>query len=61
MKMLSKVDIERIYKLAHFLETVSSQDFDLTIWGTRVRDGCGFAGCAIGWAAYAKLFSGLVI
>jgi len=61
MKMLSKVEVERMYQLAHLLETVSSQDFDLTIWGTRVRDDCGFAGCAIGWAAYAKLFPGLVM
>ncbi len=61
MKMLSKVEVERMYQLAHLLETVSSQDFDLTIWGTRVRDDCGFAGCAMGWAAYAKLFPGLVM
>lgn len=73
MQQLSRVEIEKMTQLADFLETVPPEDFDLTIWRTRefiapirvwpitFRAGCGFAGCAMGWAAHEGLFPGLRI
>ncbi len=58
---------DRLLKLADFLETVPRRAFDLSLWvsrraskpeGKRPGD-CGFAGCAIGWAAHTKMFRGL--
>lgn len=71
MTMLAKVDLEKCERLAAFLETVPPGDFDLTYWRSVepvsaiklgpivLRHGCGFAGCAIGWAAYSGIFPGL--
>ncbi len=73
MKQLSSVEIGRMHQFADFLETVPPEDFDLTLWverqqrdpksllfGLIQRDpGCGFAGCAMGWAAYSEVFPGL--
>lgn len=73
MKQLSNVEISKMRQLADFLETVPAEDFDLSLWvsqeemppklaffGLIERDpGCGFAGCAIGWAAHSGLFPGL--
>lgn len=73
MDMLLNVDIGRMRKLADFLETVPPEDFDLGAWQTVAprdaialgplvfRKSCGFAGCAMGWAAHSKLFDGLRI
>lgn len=73
MKMLLAVKTDRMRELAAFLETVPPEDFDLAGWQTREaidpvkfgpfvwRKGCGFAGCAMGWAAYSGKFPGLRI
>ncbi len=73
MQMLSKVEIERMYQLADVLETVPSADFDLGAWclrqphtavtvtGIVIRAGCGFAGCAMGWAVHTGMFPGLKV
>jgi len=58
---------KRLLKLADFLETVPKKNFEMQSWGAKPatkpegkRPGsCGFAGCAMGWAAHAKLFRGL--
>jgi hypothetical protein len=73
MQMLNKVEIERMYQLADVLETVPSADFDLGAWclrqphtavtvtGIVIRAGCGFAGCAMGWAVHTGMFPGLKV
>lgn len=58
---------DRLLKLAKFLETVPDTAFDLSRWQKRApsksegkRPGdCGFAGCAVGWAAHQRMFRGL--
>lgn len=55
---------KRLLKLADFLETVPAEAFDIVEWQSQPaskpegeRPGqCGFAGCAVGWAAHGKLF-----
>ena len=73
MRQLQKVEIEKMRKLADFLETVPPEDFDLADWVEReqrdpksilfglviLHPGCGFAGCAMGWAAHSGIFPGL--
>lgn len=73
MKQLSKVEIEKMRQLAGFLEALEPSQFDLNNWVVQeyapptkilfglieTDPGCGFAGCAIGWAAYSKMFPGL--
>jgi len=71
MDMLLNVNTANLLKLADFLETVPPEDFSLTEWQTNApkdairlgpivfRAGCGFAGCAVGWAAYSNIFDGL--
>jgi hypothetical protein len=73
MKQLDRVEIEKIRQLADFLETVPPEDFDLDGWVQRQQrepssilfgliqrhPGCGFAGCAMGWAAHSGIFPGL--
>lgn len=73
MKMLSAVEVGKMRTLADFLETVPPEDFDLGFWEERqavariaigpivFREGCGFAGCAMGWASHQKLFDGLKV
>lgn len=59
----------RLLKLAAFLETVPAKAFSINSWQARKatkREGkrpgtCGFAGCAVGWAAHAKLIPGLTL
>lgn len=61
------INAKRLLKLADFLETVPRKSFNLSAWQSRPavkpegkkQGECGFAGCAIGWAAHAKLFRGL--
>lgn len=61
------MNIKRLEKLADFLETVPRRSFDMGNWQSRAatkpegkqQGECGFAGCAMGWAAHAKLFRGL--
>lgn len=58
---------DRLLKLADFLETVPRRSFEIRWWQKRPatkpegthQGECGFAGCAVGWAAHAKLFRGL--
>lgn len=65
----TKVHTDRLLKLAAFLETVPRKAFDIGPWEARpatkpegdVPGDCGFAGCAVGWAAHAKLFRGFTI
>ena len=67
---MNVVEVGRMRQLADFLETVPPKDFDLRAWQTRCPiaptmlgpfawGGCGFAGCALGWAAHSGLFLGL--
>lgn len=51
---------DRLLKLADYLETVPRDRFDMTDW-SNMKTGCGFSGCAIGWAHHGKLFPGLAI
>jgi hypothetical protein len=59
----------RLLILADFLETVPRESFEIKYWvdhpATKPEGGkpgeCGFAGCAIGWAAHARLFDGLTL
>lgn len=73
MKMLAAVELQKMRDLSDFLETVPPEDFNLAHWRERsavapislgpitLRRGCGFAGCAMGWAAEAGLFPRLRI
>lgn len=51
------INAKRLLKLADYLETVKPALFRLDVFGYEQE--CGFAGCAVGWAAHAKLFAGL--
>jgi hypothetical protein len=48
---------DRLLKLADYLETVPRGRFDMNI--LYEGRGCGFSGCAIGWAVHGRLFRGL--
>jgi len=73
MDQLLRVDTRKMRDLADFLETVPPEDFSLADWQSQtprreisigpivLRTGCGFAGCAMGWAAYSGKFEGLRI
>ena len=75
MKQLQQVEIARMRQLADLLLTVPPSQFDLKQWRAmpetpaktllfrliEIAPACGFAGCAMGWAAHAKLFDGLYI
>lgn len=58
---------KRLLKLADFLETIPKRVFDMSLWEAapatkpegKKPGKCGFAGCALGWAAHVKLFRGL--
>lgn len=60
------INVKRLLKLAAFLETVPREAFTIKQWEARaaykpegkVPGDCGFAGCAVGWAAHAKLYRG---
>jgi hypothetical protein len=70
MKQIANVEIIRLKALADMLDDVQENQFDLKSWVTSVPrrartmllglvetdPGCGFAGCAMGWAAYNNLF-----
>jgi hypothetical protein len=71
--MYAAVKVTEMRRLADFLETIPPEDFALDRWRERepraaialgplvFRAGCGFAGCAMGWAAHAEVFPGLSI
>lgn len=60
------INAKRLLKLADYLETVPRKAFNIESWMSRSANKpegknpgeCGFAGCAVGWAAHAKLFRG---
>ena len=64
-------DFAKLYKLADYLDTVPSTRFDMASWGYEKNPGwfsrtfrgaeCGFAGCAMGWAAHSGLFENLTM
>lgn len=51
---------KELIDLADYLETVPEADFDMSSWQDEERE-CGFAGCAIGWAAHGKVVKGLTL
>ena len=73
MKQIAAVELERFEALANLLDVVPAKDFYLRTWVQRIptkrkmmmfglvkiRPGCGFAGCAMGWAAHEKIIPGL--
>ena len=60
MRQLSNVEIGRLRALAVLLDTVPAERFGLESWASRtVGSECGFAGCAVGWAAHSGIFPGL--
>jgi hypothetical protein len=59
MKQLSNVEIGRLRALADLLDDVPPNRFDLDGWAVQLNEGCGFAGCAVGWAAHSGIFPGL--
>lgn len=75
MKQLSKVEIAKLRQLSGFLETVPASRFGIEAWETKaykpartflfglvqIEPECGFAGCALGWAAHSQLFPGLML
>lgn len=72
MKQIAAVELERCVALADLLETVPAKDFNMRGWVTQLpmpqktmwfgliktSPGCGFAGCAMGWAAVEEIFPG---
>jgi hypothetical protein len=58
---------KRLLKLADFLDKLPRTAFDLSAWVAsqpsrpegKTPGSCGFAGCAMGWAAHEKMFRGL--
>lgn len=58
---------QRLLKLADLLERVPAENFTIKRWveheggpfNAKAPGSCGFAGCAMGWAAHAKLFPDL--
>lgn len=75
MQQLNLVRTDRLRQLSALLRTVPEEDFNLMCWIERnarpaktalfglitTRSACGFAGCAVGWAAHAGLFEGFRI
>lgn len=54
------INAKRLLKLADYLETVPRKNFDMGFFYSETPESpCGFAGCAMGWAAHGKLFRGL--
>ena len=56
-----KVNTRRLLVLARYLEKVPPRRFKMTIWGEgkiakSYATGCGFAGCAMGHAAFIPSF-----
>jgi hypothetical protein len=75
MEQLPNVEIGRLTAIADMLDDVVEKDFVFDQWVSRLpkaakttlfglietRPACGFAGCAMGWAAHNKLFPGFAI
>jgi hypothetical protein len=74
MKQIANVEIIRLRAIADLLDDVQENQFDLKAWVTQrasppitrffgliqTDPGCGFAGCAMGWAAHVELFPDFV-
>lgn len=71
MKQIAAVNLVRLTHLADFLMTIPPEQFTLEVWVDQqeikpktlfgliqISSGCGFAGCAIGWATYKNMFPG---
>jgi hypothetical protein len=66
MYTIHTVDVPKLRLLANLLDTVPSSKFEITTWGEITKPTlfqrlfksreCGFAGCAIGWAAHSGIF-----
>lgn len=67
---LDRRGAERLLKLADFLEAVPRKNFEMGTFGTAIDEtapvkrfsgefDCGFAGCAMGWAAHGRVVKGL--
>lgn len=54
------INAKRLLKLADYLETVPRERFKMSDWSND-KVGCGFAGCAIGWCAYAEVVPGFTM
>lgn len=61
------MNVKRLMKLADYLRTIPRSAFNMGYWlaepktkaeGEKPGE-CGFAGCAVGWAAHSGLFRGL--
>lgn len=48
------IGAERLRILADFLDALPRERFDMSSWD--MRDGCGSAGCALGWAGKIPAF-----
>lgn len=73
MKQIAAVELERFEALADLLDIVPAKDFYLRTWVRSLpriqttklfglietQRACGFAGCAIGWAAHEGIIPGL--
>jgi hypothetical protein len=65
------MNVAALHKMADMLDGIPAQEFNLNRWGEDIRPGfirrmlghseCGFAGCAMGWAAHMKTFDGLTL
>src|SRR5882757_4896101 len=69
---IAQVKKDRLLMLANLLDTVQENQFNLVTWGAeerhynkylfgliKIETGCGFSGCAMGWAAQSGIFPGL--
>lgn len=75
MKQIDNVEIGRLKALTDLLDTVPIKQFDMDGWQIeaprapshrffgliQTDPGCGFAGCAMGWAAHDAIIPGLYI
>src|SRR6185295_6741186 len=72
MRLIDQVDTQKLHLLAGILDDVPAPQFNMAMWVQHLphRPGylarllgsgteCGFAGCALGWAAFSGKFEGL--
>lgn len=53
--MPTKIRTDRLLKMADYLATVPRAKFYMGEWSNG-KTGCGFRGCAVGWAVHGNLF-----
>lgn len=74
MKQISNVEIVRLRAIADLMDTIQPKRFNLNSWVTelpqpakkflglfQIEPECGFAGCAMGWAAHERLFANFTV